>query len=58
MDGAVSATVVVPYARFLECQDRRRRDAAGLPPPDQPPAIDAEITVAADEIVVVLNRKL
>jgi hypothetical protein len=57
MDGAVSAAVVVPYARFLECQDRRRRCAAGLPPPDQPPPIDVEITAAEDGIAVVVNRQ-
>jgi hypothetical protein len=57
MDGAVSAPVVVPYARFLECQDRRRRHAAGLPPLDQPPPIDTEITVADAEMAIVLNRQ-
>jgi hypothetical protein len=57
MDGAVSALVVVPYTRFLECQDRRRRSAAGLPPRDQPPTIDAETTSAADEMAVVLTRQ-
>jgi len=35
--------VLVPYSRFLECQDRRRRIAAELTRPDQPPTSDAEV---------------
>jgi hypothetical protein len=33
--------VLVPYSRFLECQDRRRRIAAELTRRDQPPTTDA-----------------
>ena len=32
------ADVLVPYSRFLECQDRRRRFAAGVTPVDRPPS--------------------
>ena len=32
------AHVLVPYSRFLQCQDRRRRFAAGVTPFDRPPA--------------------
>lgn len=35
--------VIVPYARFLECQDRRRRIAAELTRRDRPPAIRPEV---------------
>jgi hypothetical protein len=45
--------VVVPYSRFLECQDRRRQFAAGLVPPDHPPTVDGDITVAAENAAVV-----
>jgi hypothetical protein len=41
------ANVLVPYSRFLECQDRRRRIAAELRLPDQPPTSDADALPAA-----------
>lgn len=37
------ANVVIPYARFLECQERRRRIAAELKLPDPPPTIEAAV---------------
>jgi hypothetical protein len=37
---------VVPYSRFLECQDLRRRIAAELSRRDQPPTIDAGVAPA------------
>jgi len=35
--------VLVPYSRFVECQDRRRRVAAELTRRDQPPTIDGDV---------------
>jgi hypothetical protein len=37
--------VVIPYSRFLECQERRRRIAAELTRRDreQRPAVDADV---------------
>ena len=43
--------VLIPYSRFLECQDRRHRIAAELTPPDQPPTRDADVLPAAAEMV-------
>ena len=46
--------VIIPYARFLECRERRIRIAAALTRPDGQRTIDAEvlsITVANDERV-------
>jgi hypothetical protein len=40
-DSRVNA--LVPYTRFLECQDRRRRIAAELTRPDYPPPNDADV---------------
>jgi hypothetical protein len=44
------ANVVVPYSRFLEWQDRRRRFASGMTPVDRPPAGDGDAGPAAPEI--------
>jgi len=41
--------VGVPYLRFLECPDRRRRIAAELTRRDQPPTIDADVMPAPAE---------
>jgi hypothetical protein len=38
----------VPYARFLECQDRRRRVAADLMLPARP-TVDAQVVAVASE---------
>lgn len=43
------ANVVIPYSRFLECQEGRRRLAAELMPRDRPPTIDADVVPVADE---------
>jgi len=43
------ANVLVPYARFLECQDRRRRFAAGVTPVDRPPAGEGDAVPAPPE---------
>ena len=43
--------VVVAYSRFIECQDRRRRIAAGLRPPGGPPTVD--VTVSGGTAAVV-----
>jgi hypothetical protein len=37
------AGVVISYARFRECQDRRRALAVALTPPDRPPTLDAYV---------------
>ena len=42
--------ILVPYSRFLECQDRRQQIAAELARPDQPPAIDADGKPAPAEL--------
>ena len=43
------ANVVIPYARFVECQERRRRIAAELTLQTPPPAIEAALVpVPAD----------
>ena len=34
---------LIPYSRFLECQDRRRKIGAELTHPDQPPTTDADV---------------
>jgi hypothetical protein len=44
--------VLVPYARFLECRDRRARIAVELTQPDEPPTIDAEVLPKAVETAV------
>jgi hypothetical protein len=36
-------SVVIPYSRFEECRDRRRRLAAELLVLDRPRTIDAEV---------------
>jgi len=43
------ANVVIPYSRFLECQERRRRIAAELTRGDRPPRIDADVVPVAVE---------
>jgi hypothetical protein len=40
--------VVIPYARFLEYQERRRRIEAESPQRDRPAAIDEVPPAAAD----------
>jgi hypothetical protein len=42
-------SVVVPYSRFVECQDRRHRIAAALTPPEHPPAHDPDALPSAVE---------
>jgi hypothetical protein len=42
--------VLVPYSRFLKCQDRRHRIAAELTRRDQPPTIDADVMPAPAEM--------
>ena len=41
--------VVIPYARFLECQKQRRRIAAELTRSDRRPTIDADVVPVAAE---------
>jgi hypothetical protein len=48
------AIVVVPYSRFLECQDRRRQIAANPTRRDQPPTIDDDDPAAAVEVACAL----
>jgi len=36
-------SVLVPYSRFLESQDRRRRITAELTPRDKPPTMEADV---------------
>lgn len=43
------ANVVIPYSRFRECQERRRRIAAELTRRDRPPTIDADVVPVAAE---------
>ncbi len=43
------ANVVIPYARFRECQERRRRITAELTGRDRPPTIDADVVPVAVE---------
>ena len=40
------ASVVIPYSRFVECQERRRRLAAELMLLNPPRTIDAEVIPA------------
>ena len=41
------APVLIPYARFLECRERRLGIAAELTPQDGPCTVDAEVLPAA-----------
>jgi hypothetical protein len=45
------ANVLVPYSRFLECQDRRHKSSRVLTPRDEPPATDAHAVPALAEAV-------
>ena len=45
-----SASVLVPYARFLERRAWRHPSAAGLAPTDQPPNADAAATPPAETV--------
>jgi len=45
--------VLVPYSRFLECQDRRRKIAAELTQRDQPPTTDADVAPAPADMASV-----
>ena len=40
---------VIPYARFLECQERRRRIVAELRRRDRPATSEADVVPAAAE---------
>ena len=42
-------SVVIPYSRFEECQERRRKLAAELMLLDRPRTIDAEVVPAPIE---------
>jgi hypothetical protein len=42
--------VIVPYARFVECQRRRQRMATALTHHDPPPVIDAEVIPEAIDL--------
>jgi hypothetical protein len=44
------ANVVIPFARFLECQKRRRRIAVELTRRDRPPTIDADVVPVRAEV--------
>jgi hypothetical protein len=46
------ANVVIPYARFLECRERRRRIAAELTLLDPPPTIGAAVVPGPAETAV------
>ena len=48
-EAPVVHSVFVPYARFLEFQDRRDRIAAGLKHPDQPPTTGADVPPVPSE---------
>jgi hypothetical protein len=41
------ANVVIPYSRFQECQENRRRLAAERVPRDRPAPIDADVAPVA-----------
>ena len=43
------ANVVIPYSRFLECQERREDIAAELARPDRPATIEADVEPAPPE---------
>ena len=43
--------VLIPYLRFLECQNRRQTIAAELTPPDQPPTPEADVPPVPSETV-------
>jgi hypothetical protein len=47
----VITPTLVPYSRFLECQDRRRHIAAELTPRDQPPATDPQVVPPPADLV-------
>ena len=42
--------VIVPYSRFLECQERRKKMATVLPHHDPPPVIDVEVIPEAIDL--------
>jgi hypothetical protein len=45
------ASVLVPYSRFLECQDRRQRHSTVPTPRGEPPATDAHAVPALAEVI-------
>ena len=50
-DSLVNVDVIVPYSRFLECQERRRGISAARTRPDHPPTINDDAVPAAVEMV-------
>ena len=43
------ANVVIPYCRFLECQEKHRRIAAELTQQDRPATIDTDVAPVTAE---------